>query len=423
MNKKLSFSTPPRWSIAIYVMSFIFLALAFYRIFKIVENNLPWDFYVDYCSAKAFWTGINPYTPDGFHESGLSKMGPTGLGHPPCTPFIFLPYGALSLNTAYLIHTFFTVIIFYAVIRLSLKMATALYEIKMPLSLISIAITSLLAHAPFFMDQIRLGQLSVFIAYFLLLSLWNYNHNRLWVAGFWWGLVCSIKFFPGIFLLLWLVRKEWKLIFSATLTFLTIAFTMTLFWGWHSWLYFFKAQAKIVEMYIGNITNHSIHGVSLRFLQPSWETLAKPDKFSNLVSICMASSIILLMLYAIFCHFKKNTHAHKPFALLLLGGGICSQWSWSHYHILYFFPAVLLLASEWHKKWHKRISVMAIVLIYFGSLLVDSHSAGTLQRAVLSGNYEPLSRLLFVEYASWLSLYGLFLALLSTMIFRSTEKK
>ena len=392
----------------ILTTSVLFCIYGFWSIFLIVQNNKPWDFIVDYQTAVDYTEGLNPYSEEGFAKSKLHEVGPTGNGHPPCTSFWFLPYTIFSLKIAHFAHTLVCLILLYSVIKLALELSE--FPCKW---YVVVPIFSLMLNLPYIKYHMLVGQLSIIIAWLVLLTLKFSLVKKYSIAGLFWGIACTLKFFPGLLCLYFLITKKWKTLAIATIAFIVPSVVMSAKFGLLSWPYFLKKQEVILDLYLGNIMNHSIHGVILRFFQPSWLSLAKPNYAANFISLSTSMIFILLISYASLRHFRNKKPQQLPFATFILATCIFSQWAWSHYNIIYLFPALLNLKLSFNVKnrYFRYLSALPSLGVFI-SWLMDFQVAGTMQRSVLSGDATPLMKMLVLEGFSWIPLYLLFFSLM-----------
>jgi hypothetical protein len=91
---------PRAAEIALLVAGLALLASAVVQVHHAASTNFPADLVVDHRTARAFWEGYNPFSPEGARRAGLTELGPTGLGHPPTTSFWILPLAPLKVEPA-----------------------------------------------------------------------------------------------------------------------------------------------------------------------------------------------------------------------------------------------------------------------------------------------------------------------------------
>jgi len=386
---------------------------------QIISVAQFWDFQVDHGLARSVVDGIMPYDENGFEASGLKRIGVTGLGHPPSTIFYFLPFAFFSLETAYLIFSVMMLSALAWCVKICLDLTETFSYNRW------LAICGLLQICPFMRLHLNLGQLSVFICLLLLLAMQCFKNNKAINSGIFWGMACSIKFFPG-FLLVFFVRNfKARLFLMAGSVFIGNVLFMSMIWPWSAWELFFCRQAPIAEAWLGNITNHSVHGVVLRSYFPSWISKAVPISESIILSTII--SIILWILYAICCRkwitaqtFHENRTGGIVYmgALGLLLSPFASQWAWPHYQIFYLLPMIILARDSFLDSLNVkqflnlergkvlRIFEMSSVGLLLMSMFLPLSLAGTFQRQIFDGEdqYWTLASMVILENITWVAI-------------------
>lgn len=167
------------------------------------------DAAVDWEAAKLFWAGISPYTPE-----GLAKVGVSAFGHPPTTPFWFLPWTDLS-------HQGFAraLGVLNTILALGL-VALAVFTLQLPAPyLLTGLVFGAIQSLPAALEQAQVIRISVWIALAYALA-WRWmRQGRQGPAGIALGLACTLKLFPGLLVLYFLLTRRLRLVVAAVVTF------------------------------------------------------------------------------------------------------------------------------------------------------------------------------------------------------------
>ena len=254
-------------------------------------NDYPWDGFVDWTSAQSFWAHENPYDATVMLRHDIARFG--GVGHPPTTAFWFLPFAALSLNG---MSTSLGIIVLG---MLFVQLFIICRELGLPRPLLFASTWyALTVPAPWFFWHISLAQVSVPIAFFVVIGWYCLRHGRDVSAGVSLGLAASFKLFPGVLMLFLLVTGRVRAFLASVIAFGTVAALMTARFGADAWFMFFVQQREIGRQWIGHIRNRSFHGIVLRLLAP--------DAPSAVPTRCQSVGV----------DFGRLTHSSRDGALL-----------------------------------------------------------------------------------------------------------
>lgn len=300
----------------------------------------PTDGKVDWIGAKAYWARQDPYSTEAIRKSGLAAVG--GFGHPPTTPFWFLPLARLSLQ---MMSVALSLIVTMALAWQLLLLFTGVGA-PMPLLLSWVTLGVVLSRQ-WSIESFHAAQISPMIGFLYVGAWWFLREELELEAGGLLGLACSMKLFPGVMVLYLLVTKRWRGVIAACAAYLFVALVMTERYGFRSWGEFFTQQHGVADRWLGNSYNASLHGIVFRLFHPSCESLAPVDRLPVVVSSLLA---LALLAGATVLVLRRRPSTDLSFSLFSLLSVFLSQWVWDHYYVLLLLPLVVVpgaLVRSW----------------------------------------------------------------------------
>jgi hypothetical protein len=307
-------------------------------LFKFASIDWAWagdgDAAVDRSAAKLFWQNISPYTPE-----GLALVGVKAFGHPPTTPFWFLPLAELDLPT--------------------LGKVLGVFNFGLALALVALVVFTLGLPAPYAVTALVFGfvqslppalehaqviQISVWIAFAYALA-WRWMRNGHEIkAGCALGLACTLKFFPGVVVLFFLFSGRLRAVAAAIASFLIVALVMTWRWGLSSWWLFFGQQDVIARRWLLDARNASLHGVIRRSFGRLCEAAPFDHVGGKVLAILASLGLLILALWvARRARSRQGTQSafDRSFALFSVLSAFINPWIWEHYFYLLVLPALV----------------------------------------------------------------------------------
>jgi alpha-1,2-mannosyltransferase len=387
---------------------------------KVVEalQVRPWDAIGDWNGARSFWRGENPFSPEGMKENGMTVYG---MGHPPTTPFWFLPLAHLDkqMVTQVLGHIVMLVLL--------LHMLLLSFEIRLPASLVTaILLYSLTLSRSWMVNHLAMAQTSELIAFTYLLGWYFLRRNEEIAAGVALGLACTFKLFPGLMVLFLLIVRRWRAFAAACAAYLAIAAVMTARFGLIAWKQFFLMQPGIANMWIGHIRNASLHGITLRLFYPICRPYGptRPDA----TALAVGSSLLLLTLAAWLARraARSERMLDLAYALFSVLSVFLNPWVWEHYAVLLILPlfvaAVGLLEAWRQATWRGGRGGAALgfglLACVVGMLSMDMFTKTNILAAYLHGDHRLHSWLHLAEVANWLP-FPLMILVLGMLLHRA----
>ncbi len=348
-----------------------------------LTTTVPWDLVPDQRMARAFISGFNPYSTEGMARTGLEGMGPVGAGHPPTTALWALPFAQQDLRTAAVTLGASMAALVFGMLLLLARVLGA----RTPVLLAWLAFAYVLS-CPFMTYHIGVGQFSAAIAALYTLAWWAARRRRDGLAGVALGAACTIKLFPGVMVLFFLLQGRWRAVLAAAATYLTFAAVATTRFGWAAWPEFFSRQGIIAGLSVDSIQNQSLHGIVLRLFHPACGPHGSPLPASTAISVAL--SVALIGVGAVWARRAVGgSRFDLSYALFVTLSVLTSQWAWEHYDVIYLLPvavALRTLVDRWHAPQRRGVSGgIAVLALLAISWQLDAGKRLALQAAVRAG--------------------------------------
>jgi|GEM_PF-2830284 len=322
----------------------------------------PWDGVVDWTVAKAWFEGINPYTPEALKASGLPV-----IGHPPTTSFWFLPLAHLSMAMMS------QVIGHLVVVLMFLQTVWICRTFRWPTPALLAAILTLWAITTTWMQyHLYIAQVSEVLGFAFVVA-WLALRRRWDVAG---GLVLgaalTIKLFPGLVIFWLLLQRRWKAVFAAAGMYLAVAIIMTSRLGFGAWKLFLAEEPEVVRFWIGHPHNSTFQGLWHRFLAPGcgW------TRTTNQKAILLAalSTLVFFGITYVVSRRRQATDsagtATSTFDLTYFAVVIVSvlgnPFAFGHYTAIYLPIGFVVAAHGWRERdtWAGKVALLAVIAVY-----------------------------------------------------------
>jgi Glycosyltransferase family 87 len=415
------------------------LALSLELVRRAIPMYLPrdwasaheYDGIADWKGARLFFLGQSPYSP-----AGLAALGQATMGHPPTTPFWYLPLAEFSKPVAAQLSTFLVWVL------LPIHTFVCARELKFPLPVVTaVLVASALFASKFVKYHCDATQYSEPIAVLYVLAWAFLRKGRDARGGVCLGAALTMKLFPGLLLVMLLLARRFRALFAAATTYSVVAILMTRGFGLHAWYDFFREQAGISDEWLGSIDNSSLSGLVVQLLSPPCVAQGHPSRTATLITLGCSLVLLLAAGWLSLRLFKRARETDTrsidlPFALFALLSVFLNAWVWDHYAVLTVQPLFILAAAFWSqwqaafRGWCERqssakrlASVTAVGLVAcvgfletLQALAVDSHDRQAMlnlwQRYHEPFYHRILHRMEAQNFVTWLVPIGLcFLAL------------
>jgi alpha-1,2-mannosyltransferase len=258
-----------------------------------------------------------------------------GYTYPPVAAVLMAPLATLPVLAAAWVTAAATVLAGFGCVWICFRAA----QPRQPATAWQLTGAALLTVAMFqtqpLVQTLAYGQVNVYLALLVLIDALVLLPKRSKWTGIGVGLALAIKLTPGIFLLYFLVNKQWRAMIVAVLTAAAATLLAALVAPSETWRYFTDLIFNSDRVgFLNDTMNQSINGLLAR--------VAAPDQPSRVVwaLLCLAVLVIGLLRAR-----RAVLVGNQLTALTLIGlvGLLISPASWIH-HAVWVIPAVLLSA-------------------------------------------------------------------------------
>ena len=314
------------------------------------------DFVQEYLVARAVQDGRDPYVPlvdlaGDYLPAAVARSLPNPTPHPPTLiPFI-RPLGTLPFEMAGLVWLGLQLV---AVVGLALVLAAWCRGGKLAgrrsLRDLLLAVALVLVWPPTAVDILQ-GQLGLVLTA-LFVAGWYAaarGHERL--AGIALGLAMSVKLVPGLLLLHFLIRRQFRVVGWSALTFGTVALTALSYLGVGPFLtYMSQAVPQTSEIWLASYWNNSVFGALGRALGMSTRllplveapALAVPLALLGAGSLCLAALYLDARAASRSKGSELRAESGVEFAIWVVVMLLVSPVVWYHYFVSLLFPLAVL---------------------------------------------------------------------------------
>jgi alpha-1,2-mannosyltransferase len=279
--------------------------------------------------------------------------------YPPIAAMLFRPVAALPMDLAEVLNCVVAVVLVAVVLVLAVRRLPATGGLRRFGSwpvLAGLALPVALYFEPV-RETMGFGQINIVLL--AMVAVDCLITSRRWPRGVLIGLAAAIKLTPLVFLLFFLLRKDYRAIVWSMLSFVVVTAVGFLGAPGDSVTYWTRMIFQTTEVVgTGYATNQSLYGVLARFaMSDRWQTI-----------LWLASSAVVLTLTT---HVMRRMLAHGQDAAAMVANGVAglliSPISWSH-HWVWIVPAFAVLLGTF--SWRLWLAAVPIVVIF----LVGPHS-------------------------------------------------
>lgn len=189
------------------------------------------------------------------------------------------------------------------------------------------------------------GEVS-FIALPVLCAAFLLGHQKKWqVMAAALGLLASLKIFFLVFIVGFLIRREWKLAAIFIASFLVFFFAPMIYFSWQDYLKFFQLPNDS-QVFISH-SGFSMNGALLGFVLNSLSFFHKPVTLTQLHVIVGSVSAYLLfracVYYYRYLHYLPDYIYELSFSFFVVLALLLSPLAWVYYYIYLVIPVLTLL--------------------------------------------------------------------------------
>jgi alpha-1,2-mannosyltransferase len=298
--------------------------------------TLNGDGVVDWIGARALREGYDPYSAAGLKRAGIEVYG---FGHPPTTPFWFLPFTRLGPMGLHQVTGQLVVLM----LLVHLIVVASELALPAPLATATLAFGAVLSQS-WMQDHLAMVQLGEPIAFLYVLAWVCLRREQPLAGGALLGLACTLKLFPGLMLLYLLVTRRWRAAAAAAATWLAVAAYMTAHFGLAAWPEYFAQQPSIANTWMAHVRNGSLHGVVLRLFWPACQARGPTLPLASALSLVAALAILVALWRATRGGAAQAATMDASYAAFSVASVFLNPWVWEHYYVLLLFPLLVAAA-------------------------------------------------------------------------------
>jgi hypothetical protein len=295
---------------------------------------------------------------------------PSTATHPPSDAFYGLRWTPFSFSEVRLLYVAETVLLYLASLlllwltlrsmarrRLHWVFPTALFAFFMPARLV--------------LDD---GQVTLHIFFLMLVVFWAFSRGRDGIAGIALGLNIMTKMVPGLFLIYFIWKREWRVVVF-TLATIVILVLLTLPWsGINMWVEYFTRILPASSPGTGHIHNQSLAGLINRLmLGDTANHIVRNVPAVRAVSLLTTALVVTLAAYLTKGKLasRHSLRFGLEYSLWLTALTLISPISWFHYFAWLLLPITILLLALLNSSLGYARAGVIIVALVAGILLLD----------------------------------------------------
>jgi len=228
------------------------------------------------------------------------------------------------------------------------------------------------------------GQVTGLIFLFFCLSWWLLHRQRQFCAGLALGMIVPFKFYPALFVLYFLWRRQWRVVAGAVVASALIAVVSLLTVGWQANLkYFGIVVSELRQGGMAAYNNQSILGFLLHAFTnhdiSTWQDMADP----SWLMVVRAGLTLSLVAVAVWTMRRPPKATAQPalaqdldLALVVFIMLLASPITWYHYYmwllmpLFVLFDAFLLSPEGQTRRMPSRSRVIGLAVAY-GLIVVE----------------------------------------------------
>ncbi len=361
---------------AIFLMLFLAVCAYFVISFPALLSSLyigttaPYDFPHDYIGGRELIAGKSIY-PENYKELLQNLLLSQGIKpnphllyinpHPPFADILLFPLWFLTFHTAIVVWTLIEIVCMLLIVYLLLKSE------QIPMKYFPLVVLFTLAAQPFQSNLIT-GQITIVLVMFVVMAWFMYKKGYESASGVFIALATMLKFYPGLFILFFLINRKWKAILASIITgglvlLLTLIMTKN-----DIFRYLFVIMPSDLQFWQADLVNFCLNGFFSRLFLPmiTHSTTGFTIFISPFIKNLLYYSTSGLLLLYLSVHAKKYNFNNGPgfsvFATLSL---VISPFCWDHYRTLLLIPFILLIKEviRNNKKYDMLIYIVSLVFV------------------------------------------------------------
>ena len=341
--------------IGFQVILFVVLGLVYYQnnISSVLPNLHGNDFAHNYLAGYLLQHDGDPYNREHLllaaQQFGIPHVNP--YVYPLFPAICFIPLSRFSYPDAQLI--------WFWMNHLFLLLSIAIIGWQLPKSSRWLVTLLLLGFYSFNYPLVRTltaGQLNFLLLFLLICTLhFSLKEKTKYLAGFFLGAATLIKLYPGLFIIYYAVRKDYKTVISALTTIVVLIIASMLVWGTKPYIeyagiiqsmsYGQSVWADTGEVFHVSEANQSLHALCAHLftVNPVTTPIMESPLLAKLLSTLFSIGVLLSAVW--IAYRQTNTPSgvareQSLFGFILLSALLVPSLMWDHY--LVFIPIILV---------------------------------------------------------------------------------
>ncbi len=402
--------------LAVIVCAYFVVSFPAFRSSLSKGATAPYDFPHDYIGGRQLLAGKSIY-PDNYKELLQKLLLSQGIEpdpqilyinpHPPFADILLAPLWFLPFHTATVVWELIEIICMMLVVYLLLKSE------QVPMKYFPLIVLFTLAAQPFQSNLIT-GQITIVLVLFIVVAWFLYKKGHETMSGVFIALATMLKFYPGLFILFFLINKKWKPIVAAIVTGGLVLLLTLMLTKDDIFRFFFIIMPADLRFWQADLVNFSLNGFFSRLFLPmiTLRTTAFMLFISPFIKNLLYYSTSGLLLLYLALHARKYDYNNGPgFSIFATLSLIISPFCWDHYRTLLLLPFVILIKeiSRGRNKFELLISMVSLVFVSINEYSLYFDTAVHKTQMFL---YPGRAANIFIELTFYsLPLYGMLLLL------------
>lgn len=205
------------------------------------------------------------------------------------------------------------------------------------------------------------GQIAFFLLPFLSVGFFLDQNKRYVISAAMLALLASLKIFFLIFILLYVIRRQFKLAVLFVITFLIFFYLPVITIGWREFQYFFVNTHLSWD--IINRATSPLNGTIMGFVGNIFRLLKMKPALNEITipAVILSLGVIVAWIsydYQVLRHLRRFKNELR-FSFLIVLALICSPLGWIYYHVFLLIPVWIMLCIA------KEISLTKRFYLYF----------------------------------------------------------
>ncbi|MDI6783208.1 MAG: glycosyltransferase family 87 protein [bacterium] len=338
------------------------------------------DFAHLYLGAVLAKQSRNFYSPEELFSTaqslGIQRLNP--FVYPPVVALFFIPLSFFSYPSAHLVWFILNHLFLICGLTLLISSFSSSATGAPTTDKLIYYISALILTFNFYplYRTLTAGQLNLLILFLISLTWFLFARKKSVGAGIFLGIATLIKLFPGLLLLFFLWKKEYKVAVSAVATIAILVLISLAIQGVQPYQdygtlltqmsYGQSVWSEFQQRFDVEPANQSFHALVARLFIPNpvTEPLLDLPQLARMISLFFSIIILLLTFYFTY-NKKKNEQQSIPFLQLeysffLLSALLIPNLLWDHY-LVYSFLILLCLINYWFES--NKITLKSILYI------------------------------------------------------------